>query len=78
MSDVRDPGAPVTLITGGSSGIGTAVAARLLAAGHRVAVTGRDEARLARAVAGLGEGPRCCPSSRTRPTTALSKPPSTL
>ncbi|WP_328563698.1 SDR family oxidoreductase [Streptomyces coelicoflavus] len=37
---------PVTLITGGGSGIGAAVARRLLDAGQRVAVTGRGEARL--------------------------------
>ncbi|GAA1912406.1 SDR family NAD(P)-dependent oxidoreductase [Streptantibioticus ferralitis] len=41
-------GCPVTLITGGSSGIGAARAGRLLAAGHRVTVTGRDSDRLAR------------------------------
>ncbi|NEB05402.1 SDR family NAD(P)-dependent oxidoreductase [Streptomyces sp. SID13726] len=38
--------APVALITGGGSGIGAAVARQLLDAGHRVAVTGRGEARL--------------------------------
>jgi NADP-dependent 3-hydroxy acid dehydrogenase YdfG len=37
---------PVALITGGGSGIGAAVARRLLDAGHRVAVTGRGEERL--------------------------------
>jgi NADP-dependent 3-hydroxy acid dehydrogenase YdfG len=37
---------PVALITGGGSGIGAAVARQLLAAGQRVAVTGRGEARL--------------------------------
>ncbi|MET9988154.1 SDR family oxidoreductase [Streptomyces mutabilis] len=36
----------VALITGGGSGIGAAVARRLLEAGQRVAVTGRGEARL--------------------------------
>ncbi len=45
----------VTLITGGSSGIGAATTRRLLELGHRVTVTGRDEQRLARFAAGLGE-----------------------
>ncbi len=44
----------VTLITGGSSGIGAATTRRLLDLGHRVTVTGRDEQRLARFAAGLG------------------------
>ncbi|KES08838.1 short-chain dehydrogenase [Streptomyces toyocaensis] len=37
---------PVALVTGGGSGIGAAVARRLLDAGQRVAVTGRSEQRL--------------------------------
>lgn len=37
---------PVTLITGGGSGIGAATARRLLDLGHRVAVTGRNADRL--------------------------------
>jgi NADP-dependent 3-hydroxy acid dehydrogenase YdfG len=46
--------AQVTLITGGSSGIGAALARQLLDQHHRVAITGRDQARLDRAVAELG------------------------
>ena len=46
---------PVALITGGGSGIGAAVARRLLDAGHRVAVTGRGEARLRGFAAELGD-----------------------
>jgi NADP-dependent 3-hydroxy acid dehydrogenase YdfG len=39
---------PVTLITGGSTGIGAATARQLLDRGHRVAVTGRRQDRLDR------------------------------
>lgn len=46
---------PVTLITGGSSGIGAAAAGPLLSQGHRVAITGRDPGRLARLAAELGQ-----------------------
>ncbi|MFI6010830.1 SDR family oxidoreductase [Streptomyces sp. NPDC051243] len=46
---------PVALITGGGSGIGAAVARQLLDAGHRVAVTGRGEARLRGFAKELGE-----------------------
>lgn len=45
-----------TVIVGGSSGIGLATAQALLAVGGRVTVTGRDEARLARAKDRLGPG----------------------
>ncbi|MEY9965425.1 NADP-dependent 3-hydroxy acid dehydrogenase YdfG [Streptacidiphilus sp. MAP12-16] len=47
---------PTTLITGGATGIGAATVRRLLAAGHRVAVTGRDQDRLDRFAAELGAG----------------------
>lgn len=42
------------LITGGSGGIGRAIAARLLEMGGRVTLAGRDEAKLAAAAAELG------------------------
>lgn len=46
---------PVALITGGGSGIGAAVARRLLDEGQRVAVTGRSEQRLHGFAKELGE-----------------------
>lgn len=52
------PDTPVTLITGGASGIGAATAERLLRRGHRVAVTGRDPQRLARFAARADAGQR--------------------
>ncbi|GAA2520678.1 SDR family oxidoreductase [Winogradskya humida] len=45
---------PVTLITGGTSGIGAATARMLLDRGDRVCVTGRGTDRLNRFVAGVG------------------------
>lgn len=45
---------PVTLITGGSSGIGFAAAEQLLARGHRVAIFARNEERLEQARKALG------------------------
>ncbi|HVW07264.1 MAG TPA: SDR family NAD(P)-dependent oxidoreductase [Bryobacteraceae bacterium] len=44
----------VALVTGGSSGIGRAIAKSLTDAGARVAVTGRDEKKLAEAARALG------------------------
>src|SRR5580698_482478 len=44
----------VALITGGSSGIGRAIAQSLAAGGARVAITGRDAERLAETARELG------------------------
>jgi len=45
------------LVTGGSSGIGLAIARKLTEAGARVAITGRDEKRLAAASRAVGAHP---------------------
>jgi NADP-dependent 3-hydroxy acid dehydrogenase YdfG len=58
-----DPTSPVTLVTGGSSGIGEGITRRLLAAGHRVVITGRRADRLAELAVELDAGP----SLRTQP-----------
>jgi NAD(P)-dependent dehydrogenase (short-subunit alcohol dehydrogenase family) len=47
------PPQTVALVTGGSKGIGRAIAAALLESGTHVLITGRDSASLASAVAGL-------------------------
>jgi NADP-dependent 3-hydroxy acid dehydrogenase YdfG len=44
------------LITGGTSGLGAAMAAALLDAGAAIAVTGRDAARAEAAARNLGRG----------------------
>ena len=43
----------VALVTGGSSGIGLAIAAKLTAEGCKVAIAGRDKTKLAAAAAGI-------------------------
>jgi 3-oxoacyl-[acyl-carrier protein] reductase len=45
------------LITGGSAGIGRAIAASLVSAGARVAITGRDERKLIEAATSVGAHP---------------------
>jgi NAD(P)-dependent dehydrogenase (short-subunit alcohol dehydrogenase family) len=46
----------VVLITGGSSGLGFAIARRFLQEGYQAIITGRNEEKLQQAVAELGEG----------------------
>jgi NADP-dependent 3-hydroxy acid dehydrogenase YdfG len=48
-------GSPVTLVTGGASGIGAVTTRRLLTQAHRVAITGRDHQRLGRVAQELGD-----------------------
>jgi 3-oxoacyl-[acyl-carrier protein] reductase len=47
----------VALVTGGSSGIGRGIAQMLIAHGAKVAITGRDQKRLAEAAKDLGAQP---------------------
>ena len=44
----------ITLVTGGSSGIGRAIAESLIEAGAKVAITGRDQARLKNTATAIG------------------------
>ena len=57
----------VFLITGGTDGLGLALAQKLVAEGARVAVCGRDAARLARAQDLLGGEALCYEADVTRP-----------
>jgi NADP-dependent 3-hydroxy acid dehydrogenase YdfG len=53
----------VVLVTGGGSGIGLAVASAMLREGARVAISGRDEAKLTRAAASVEGGTLYCHSA---------------
>jgi short-subunit dehydrogenase len=64
----RDPNPQRIWLTGATSGIGEALARRLLDDGHRVALTSRGKAGLER----LAKARRCRrpPHASTRPSTA--------
>lgn len=51
---------PVSVVFGGSSGIGEAVVRRLVARGHRVIAVARNADRLQASVARTGAEPRTC------------------
>ena len=53
----------VAVITGGTTGIGLAIAKEFVAEGATVVVTGRDQGRLDKAVAKIG--PKASASART-------------
>lgn len=55
---MTDAGGPVAIVTGATSGIGLATAERLASDGFRVAICGRSEVRLNRALARLDRGPK--------------------
>jgi NAD(P)-dependent dehydrogenase (short-subunit alcohol dehydrogenase family) len=58
MNATNEQSLRVAIVTGAGSGIGFAVARRLLEAGFSVVLNGRDEAKLARAARQLGEPSR--------------------
>ncbi|HEU4974359.1 MAG TPA: SDR family oxidoreductase [Baekduia sp.] len=60
-------GGRVAVVTGGGAGIGRAVARRLVDAGARVAITGRDRGRLDEAASELGGGTLAVPCDVSDP-----------
>lgn len=63
MNETSASASPVTLITGGGSGIGAETARQLLERGHRIVITGRRAERLRKLAAELGhpDGLRAIP-----------------
>jgi 3-oxoacyl-[acyl-carrier protein] reductase len=61
------------LVTGGSRGIGRAVAARFRKAGDRVVITGRDAARLAETAREIDAEPVVCDGADPRQVAALAE-----
>jgi NAD(P)-dependent dehydrogenase (short-subunit alcohol dehydrogenase family) len=63
----------IVLVTGGSGGIGKAVAARFLAEGDSVIITGRDQQRLADTASEIGAKPVTCDGSNPVQVARLSE-----
>jgi 3-oxoacyl-[acyl-carrier protein] reductase len=62
----------IVLVTGGGSGLGKAVAARFLAGGDKVFITGRTASRLAGAAAETGAVPVTCDATDPADVTRLA------
>ena len=60
------------LVTGGTTGLGLAIAGRFLAEGARVVITGRDPGLGERAVQALGPGARFIPADAADPAAAAA------
>src|SRR5689334_18916897 len=55
------PSTSISVVTGGTSGIGEAIAAGLVAAGHQVVLVARDEGRAAHAIERLARPTNTAP-----------------
>jgi 3-oxoacyl-[acyl-carrier protein] reductase len=63
----------IVLVTGGGNGLGKAVAARFLADGDTVIITGRNAGRLARTAAEIGARPVTCDATDPRQVAELAE-----
>ena len=63
----------IVVVTGGSRGIGRAVAARFTADGDDVVITGRDADQLAKAAAEIGARPQQCDATVAADVEALAE-----